>query len=191
MQPAAIIRSAVILLLLHTYSNFIFAQTGNTPDSLKAQSVKKLSSEKDAGRNLMLVAAYHSGTCRSYELSIAKGHSVNTGGYPGYFIQYGGGAEIFQYKNEAVVAPKIFYELDPFLPPMCLSRLNLLYVTDFKGKGSLKYRHEVGFSLGGNLNVNYGYTFNLTNKAFFRTTHSLNLQWNIFMGKRRWEHIRE
>ena len=184
-------RYALILLMLLMCSNSIFAQAGNISDSLKVQSAKKQCSEKDTGRNLMLVIAYHSGISRSYEFSIGKGHSVRTGGYPGYFIQYGGGAEVFQHKDEIAFAPKIFYELDPFLPPMCLSRLNMMYVTDFKGRGSLKYRHEAGFSFEGGFNVNYGYTFNLTNKEFFKTTHSLNLQWNIFAGRRKWEDIRE
>ena len=191
MRPTTKILYAAILCALLLCSNFIFAQTDNASDSLKAPSAKKQRSEKDTGRNLMLVIAYHSGISRSYELSIAKGHSVRTGGYPGYFIQYGGGAEVFQHKDEIAFAPKIFYELDPFLPPMCLSRLNLMYVTDFKGRSSLKYRHEVGFSFEGGFNVNYGYTFNLTNKKFFKTTHSLNLQWNVFVGKRKWENIRE
>ncbi len=161
MRPTTKILYAAILCALLLCSNFIFAQTDNASDSLKAPSAKKQRSEKDTGRNLMLVIAYHSGISRSYELSIAKGHSVRTGGYPGYFIQYGGGAEVFQHKDEIAFAPKIFYELDPFLPPMCLSRLNLLYVTDFKGRSSLKYRHEIGFSFEGGFNVNYGYTFNL------------------------------
>jgi hypothetical protein len=191
MHPATTIRYAAILFALLLCSNFTFAQTDNASDSLKAQSTKKQRSEKDTGRNLMLVVAYHSGISRSYELSVGKGHSVRTGGYPGYFIQYGGGVEVFHYRNDIAFAPKIFYELDPFLPPLCLSRLNLLYVTDFKGKGSLKYRHEIGFSAYGKYNINYGYTFNLTNKSFFRTTHSLNLQWNIFTGKRKWENITE
>jgi hypothetical protein len=147
--------------------------------------------DKSTGRNIVVTIAYHSGTTKSYELSLSKGHTVETGGYPGYFSQYGAGAELFYSGKIFFVAPKIFYELDPYLPPMCLSRMNLLYVTDFKNKGSLKYRHEIGFSLGGLFNINYGYTFNITNKEFCTTTHSLNLQWNFFIGGRKVESIHE
>jgi hypothetical protein len=191
MQSATTVRYAIILLFLLFCSNFLFAQDNSSSNSATDSSSKKDRSKSDTGINLMMIVAYHSGISRSYEFSIARGHSVSTGGYPGFFMQYGGGVEVFQYKKDIAFAPKIFYELDPFLPPMCLSRVNLLYVTDFKGRGSLKYRHEIGFSFEGGFNVNYGYTFNLTNKSFFRTTHSLNLQWNIFVGKRNWENIRE
>jgi hypothetical protein len=88
MQPASTIRYTTFLLILLSCSNFIFAQAGNTSDSLKKRLARKQCSEKDTGRNFILVIAYHSGISRSYEFSIAKGHSVRTGGYPGYFIQY-------------------------------------------------------------------------------------------------------
>ena len=161
------------------------AQNKDSIQKAHAIAAQRKQAAKDSGRNMVVTIAYHSGSTHSYELSLSKGHTVETGGYPGYFMQYGAGVELF-YKDKTVfAAPKIAYELDPYLPPICLSRMNLLYVTDFKKNGSLKYRHEIGFSLIGIVNINYGYTFSITHKEFCSTTHSINLQWNLFVGKRK------
>lgn len=148
-------------LLLLCFSFLLTA--AQTIDSAAQKSTKIEKPRTDTGHNFMITIAFHSGTSCSYELSFSRGHSLTSGGYPGYFNQYGGGIEVFHKDGNLFFAPKIAYELDPFLPPMCLSRMNLLYVTDFKGNASLKYRHEIGFSFEGGFNINYGYTFNLTN----------------------------
>ncbi|MGG9962711.1 hypothetical protein [Ferruginibacter sp. SUN106] len=182
-------KTAIILLCLFFLCYISSAQTDSV-HKVNADTAK-VKKDKKAGRNMVVTLAYHTGTTRSYELSLSKGHTVETGGYPGYFSQYGFGAELFYKAKTYFAAPKISYELDPYLPPMCLSRMNLLYVTDFKNKGSLKYRHEIGFSFGGRFNINYGYTINITNKDFCNTSHSLNLQCNFFIGGRKVEFIRE
>jgi hypothetical protein len=152
--------------------------------------------ETECGHNYIMTTGIHVGRYSSFELSFSRGYSWSSGGYPGTFNQYGIGMEFYYYNkgiefhpNETkfVYAPKISFELDPFLPRLCLSRINLLYVTDFKNNSSLKYRHEVGLSLYGIVNLTYGYTFNLTNRNYLRLNHSINLQWNIFCGKRKYD----
>jgi hypothetical protein len=183
-----------ILHLLFCLCTQIQAQT---TDSLTIGTTRKNSRYIQAfeDHNLIITTAIHFGNYSSFEISLSRGYSWSSGGFPGSFNQYGIGMEFYNIfpaesniiGNELIYAPKISFELDPFLPPICLSRLNLLYVTDFANNASIKYRHEVGFSYLGILNVNYGYSFNITNNDFVKVKHSVSIQWNIFWGERKWD----
>lgn len=97
--------------------------------------------------------------------------------------------EILTDKQKYFYAPKISCELDFYQIPICLSRLNLLYYINPNGEGSLKYRHEIGITYRGYINLNYSYTFGLTNKDFYKLGHGINLQLNVPLGKRKLDRV--
>lgn len=183
----------VFWLTLSAVIGGLAAQT--QPGDTLNPSVLETRIKRDQGKNWIISPALHWSAYRSVELSISRGYSWSSGGFPGTFSQYGLGLEAFYRPKTAstpnmhswVVAPKISCELDPLFPPLCLSRMNLLVLSDFKHNTSVKYRHEVGLSYLGIVNLTYGICFNLSRPDYLFCRHSLNLQWNIFAGKRNWD----
>jgi len=142
------------------------------------------------GHNFVLIAGVNRSNFTSYELSFGRSYSAQYNALiPETFSQYAIGMDILTDKDKLFIAPKISCELDFFPIPLCLSRLNLLYYIDPNGEGSLKYRHEIGLSYRGYVNLNYSYTLNLTNKDFYRSGHGINLQLNIPLGKRKIDRV--
>lgn len=115
-------------------------------------------------------------------LSVSKAYSWSSGG-PGFGGHlYGAGIEFSSDGGKMIAAPKLFYE--GYLT-LILVRAGLIDYTDFRNS-SIKFRPEIGISFDGTLSVTYGYNFALTHKDFFPLQNSLNLQYNIFIGKRKY-----
>lgn len=187
------------LLLFLFQANCLWAQQGYTvfprDSSLHRGDLVR------CGHNLILIAGFHKQAYTAFELSFGRGYSSSAGKHEkeveiwknrelAVFGQSAIGTEILVDSENLIYAPKISSELSLLFPPVCISRLNLLYYTDFKSTGSLKYRHEIGFTYMGRLNVTYGYMFAITNRDYYRSKHSINLQYNLFLGKRRFDLIR-
>ena len=158
---------------------------GQNSDSTQLKTGLHRSDFSQCGHNITLTTALHIANYSSAEISLSRGYSNK--GFIGTFSQYGLGIEFIYTHNRLIYLPKISCELDGLLPPICVSRMNLLYATDFGSNGSLKYRHEIGYSYRGIINITYSYTFNITEIHYLRMTHGINLQWNIFLGKRKWD----
>jgi hypothetical protein len=166
--------------MLICFSSAFSQDSSSTPKPRKLHRADYSS----CGHNYIITAAYHAAKYSSAEISFSRGYTWSSGGFPGSFSQYGAGMEFFRHNKEIIYAPKISCELDPFMPPLCLSRMNLMYVTDFRSHESLKYRHEIGISIMGYGNITYSYTWNITHDDFLPVKHGISFQWNLPLGKR-------
>lgn len=161
---------------------------GQTTDSI----IKKKLHQSDysrCGHNFILTTGISRTNFTSYEVSFGRSYSAE---YNAVLLetysQYEIGMEMLTDNKNYFYAPKISCELDIF-KFFCLSRLNLLYYFNPYGDGSLKYRHEIGLTYRGYVNLNYSYTFNLTNKEFYKLENGINLQLNIPLGKRNTDRV--
>lgn len=141
------------------------------------------------GHNFIITSGYYRTNFNSFQLSFGRSYSANWNAFLlETFGQYQLGIEGLADNNRIVYAPKLSAELSIF-KILCLARLNLLYYLNPNGEGSLKYRHEIGLTYRGYVNLNYSFTFNLTNKSYYDLGHGINLQLNIPLGPRRFDRI--
>ncbi len=162
----------------------LFAQSDSIPK-------KKLhrSDLSSCGHNFIITPAYNRTKYNSFELSFGRSYSANWNAFlVETFGQYQVGIEVLTNNDKIIYAPKFSAELSVF-KIICLSRLNLLYYLNPDGEGSLKYKHEIGLTYRGYVNLNYCTTFNLTNKSYYDLGQGINLQLNLPLGRRKFDRI--
>lgn len=172
------------LLLFGEQSNGQTVQS----DSIRNKKLHR-SDLSRCGHNFIITSAYNRTNFNSFELSFGRSYSADWNAFLlETFSQYQVGCEALIDNGKIIYAPKLSAELSAF-KILCISRLNLLYYLNSSGQGSLKYRHEIGLTYRGYINLNYCYTFNLTNKSYYDLGHGLNIQLNIPIGHRKFDRI--
>lgn len=158
----------------------------------KSQEPEKLHRGEFAscGHNYNITTGFSHTKYNSFELSFGRSYNARWNAIleETFSLSEIGMEVLFFDQNKHYFAPKISCELIMF-KIICLSRLNLLYYIEPNNSGSLKYRHEIGLSYRGFININYSYTFGLTNPNFLRSGSGINIQLNIPLGKRKRDSI--
>lgn len=173
-----------LLIFIFILPAFSFGQLDSIPK-------KKLhpSDLTRCGHNFIITPAYNRTKYNSFELSFGRSYSADWNAFLlETFRQYQVGIEVVTDNNKIIYAPKISAELSAF-KIICLSRLNLLYYLNPDGEGSLKYKHEIGLTYRGYVNLNYCIIFNLTNKSYYDLGQGINLQLNLPLGRRKFDRI--
>jgi hypothetical protein len=172
------------LFLIFMLPTILFGQL----DSIPKRKLHR-SDFSRCGHNIIITTSYNRTKYNSFECSFGRSYSADWNAVLSEsFGQYQLGLEALMDGDKIIYAPKICAELSLF-KIICISRLNLLYYLNPDGAGSLKYRHEIGLTYRGYVNLNYCMTFNFTNKLYYNLGQGLNLQINIPLGRRKFDRI--
>ncbi len=175
---------ARLLFLIFILPTIAFGQS----DSIPKRKLHR-SDLSNCGHNFIITTAYNRTRYNSFECSIGRSYSAEWNAFLlETFGQYQLGIEALTTNEKIIYAPKISVEISMF-KIFCLSRLNLLYYINPDGEGSLKYRHEIGLTYRGYVNLNYCMNFNFTNNSYYDLGHGLNLQLNIPLGRRKFDRV--